>query len=188
MFTHTHTHVLSHLLTRALTHLRCVHTHNVLTHIYSTYPRTQMPVYTHAHQGRWDKLCPRVVKLTFHWYSVLSHTHAPRTCLYTHNALTHAHTYLCTHTHISRTHMHALIHTFTRVCIHMYSHTLNHVHIQSKHVELYFTVEEQQERRTKFEWENKISWFVFVTPFTPDGKQHGDVTRHCMRKTILTST
>ena len=29
---------------------------------------------------------------------------------------------------------------------------------------------------------------VFETPFTPDGKQHGDVTRQCMRKTILTST
>ena len=83
------------------------------------------------------------------------------------------------HTLTYHAHMHALIHTFTRVCIHMYSHTLDHAHIQSTHVELYFTVEEQQERRTKFEWENKISWFVFVTPFTPDSKQRGDVTRQC---------
>jgi len=53
---------------------------------------------------------------------------------------------------------------------------------------LYFTVEGLQESKTEFEWENKISWFVFETPFTPDGKQHGEVTRQCMRKTILTST
>jgi len=65
---------------------------------------------------------------------------------------------------------------------------MDHAHIQITHAELYFTPEELQERRTKFEWENKISQFVFETPFTPDGKQYGDVTWQCMRKTILTST
>jgi len=65
---------------------------------------------------------------------------------------------------------------------------MDHAHIQITHVEPYFTAEELQERRTKFERENKISRFVFETPFTPDGKQHGDVTRQCMRKTILTTS
>ena len=65
---------------------------------------------------------------------------------------------------------------------------LDHAHIQITYVEPYFTAEELQERRTKFERENKISRFVFETPFTPDGRAHGQVTRQCMRKTILTST
>ena len=65
---------------------------------------------------------------------------------------------------------------------------LDHAHIQITYVEPYFTPEELQERRTKFERENKISRFVFETPFTPDGRAHGQVIRQCMRKTILTST
>ena len=65
---------------------------------------------------------------------------------------------------------------------------MDHAHIQITHAEPYFTPEELQERRTKFERENKIGQFVFETPFTPDGKQHGDVTRQRVRKTILTST
>ena len=65
---------------------------------------------------------------------------------------------------------------------------LDHAHIQITYVEPYFTSEELQEQRTKFERENEISRFVFETPFTPDGKAHGQVTRQCMRKTILTST
>ena len=62
-----------------------------------------------------------------------------------------------------------------------------HAYIQITHVEPYFTPEELEERPTNFERENKISRFVFETPFTSDGKPHGDVTKQCMRKTILTS-
>ena len=63
----------------------------------------------------------------------------------------------------------------------------DHAYIQITHVEPYFTAEELERRLTKFERENQISTFVFETPFTQDGKAHGDVTKQCMRKTILTS-
>jgi len=89
------------------------------------------------------------------------------------------------------THSHVLSH-ITQSCtckqVTTSSVDMDHTHIHITHAEPYFTPEELQERRTKFERENKISQFVFETPFTPDGKQHGDITRQCMRKTILTST
>lgn len=62
-----------------------------------------------------------------------------------------------------------------------------HAYIQITYVEPYFTVKELEQRKTKFEKENQISRFVFEAPFTQDGKTHGDVTKQCMRKTILTS-
>ena len=80
----------------------------------------------------------------------------------------------------------SFLHTHTQV--NPTSLDLDHAHIQITHVEPYFTSEELQERRTKFERENKISRFVFETPFTLDGRAHGQVTQQCMRKTILTST
>ena len=64
---------------------------------------------------------------------------------------------------------------------------LEHAYIQITHVEPFFTAKELEERKTKFERENNISKFVFETPFTQDGKTHGDVTTQCMKKTILTS-
>ncbi len=64
---------------------------------------------------------------------------------------------------------------------------LDHAHIQITHVEPFFSAKELEERRTKFERGNRISRFVFETPYTKDGRTHGDVTKHCMRKTILTS-
>lgn len=70
----------------------------------------------------------------------------------------------------------------------MSSLTTDHAYIQITHVEPYFAVAELEERKTKFERENNISRFVFETPFTAaGGKAHGDVTKQCMRKTILTS-
>ena len=83
---------------------------------------------------------------------------------------------------------HPLIPSHTYSQVNPSSLELDHAHIQITYVEPYFTSEELQERRTKFERENKISRFVFETPFTPDGRAHGQVTRQCMRKTILTST
>ena len=62
-----------------------------------------------------------------------------------------------------------------------------HAYIQITHVEPYFTVEELERRKTMFERANNISRFFFETPFTKDGKSSGDVTKHCMLKTILTS-
>lgn len=62
-----------------------------------------------------------------------------------------------------------------------------HAYIQITHVVPYFTPEELERRKTSFERANNISRFVFETPFTRDGKASGDVTKHCMMKTILTS-
>jgi len=42
------------------------------------------------------------------------------------------------------------------------------------------------ERTTSFEKNNKISRFVFETPFTKSGKAHGSTADQYMRKTILT--
>ena len=65
---------------------------------------------------------------------------------------------------------------------------LEQAHIQITHVQPYFDEAELKERKTKFERENKISRFIFETPFMSDGgKGHGDVSKQCMRKTILTS-
>ena len=69
----------------------------------------------------------------------------------------------------------------------MTSLDLEHAHIQITHVQPYFSAKDLDERKTKFERENNISKFVFETPFTQEGKAHGDVTKQCMRKTILTS-
>ena len=64
---------------------------------------------------------------------------------------------------------------------------LDHAYIQITYVVPYFSTKELEERKCKFERENNISRFTFETPFTQDGKTHGNVTRQCMRKTILTS-
>ena len=70
----------------------------------------------------------------------------------------------------------------------MSSLDLEQAHIQITHVQPYFDEAELKERKTKFERENKISRFIFETPFMSDGgKGHGDVSKQCMRKTILTS-
>ena len=78
-------------------------------------------------------------------------------------------------------------HTYTHTQVNPSALDLDHAHIQITHVEPYFSSEQLQERQTKFEQQNKISRFVFETPFTQDGRTHGDVTKQCMRKTILTS-
>ncbi len=62
-----------------------------------------------------------------------------------------------------------------------------HAYIQITHVEPYLLPEDLERRKTKFERTNNISRFVFETPFTKEGKSRGDVTKQCMRKTVLTS-
>ncbi|CAI8031739.1 Dedicator of cytokinesis protein 11 [Geodia barretti] len=64
----------------------------------------------------------------------------------------------------------------------------NHANIQITHVEPYFTEDMLQDRTSRFERTNNLSRFVFEAPFTRGGKQQGDVTRQCMRKTVLTTS
>jgi hypothetical protein len=65
---------------------------------------------------------------------------------------------------------------------------MDHAHIQITHVEPYFTEETILDRPSQFERANKLSSFVFETPFTKDGRQQGDVSKQCMRKTVLTTS
>lgn len=59
-------------------------------------------------------------------------------------------------------------------------------YLQITHVVPYFNYQELVQRTTSFERNDKISRFVFETPFTKSGKVHGSTAEQCMRKTILT--
>ena len=59
--------------------------------------------------------------------------------------------------------------------------------IQITHVVPFFDEKELVQRQTKFEREDKISRFLFETPFNTAGKSHGPIANQWMRKTILTS-
>ena len=59
-------------------------------------------------------------------------------------------------------------------------------YLQITHVIPYFTSQELLERATSFERNDKISRFVFETPFTKSGKVHGSPAEQYMKKTILT--
>ncbi|KAJ8040484.1 Dedicator of cytokinesis protein 7 [Holothuria leucospilota] len=60
-------------------------------------------------------------------------------------------------------------------------------YIQITFVEPYFDFYETLHRHTAFELYNNIKRFVFATPFTKDGKAHGDIGAQYKRKTILTT-
>lgn len=59
-------------------------------------------------------------------------------------------------------------------------------YIQITYVEPYFLEYEQETRETYFEQNNDLRRFIFVTPFTPSGKAHGELANQYKRKTILT--
>ena len=60
-------------------------------------------------------------------------------------------------------------------------------YIQVTFVEPYFDDWELNDRKTEMERSFNISRFVFSTPFTLEGKAHGDTTTQYMRRTILTT-
>jgi len=55
------------------------------------------------------------------------------------------------------------------------------------HVTPYFDEKELLERQTDFERSNNIRRFMFETPFTKNGKSHGEIEEQCRRRTIITS-
>jgi hypothetical protein len=61
-------------------------------------------------------------------------------------------------------------------------------YIQVTHVTPYFDEKELLERQTDFERNNNIRRFMFETPFTKDGKSHGDIEAQWRRRTILTTS
>lgn len=59
------------------------------------------------------------------------------------------------------------------------------VYIQITYVEPYFDAWELEQKKTSFERNYNIKKFVFSTPFTLDGRAHGDLHEQHKRKTIL---
>ncbi|CAN8004691.1 unnamed protein product, partial [Ixodes hexagonus] len=59
-------------------------------------------------------------------------------------------------------------------------------YIQITYVEPYFDMYELRERLTYFDKNYNIKRFVYATPFTPDGRAHGDLHEQYKRKTIIT--
>ncbi|XP_047738300.1 dedicator of cytokinesis protein 7 isoform X2 [Hyalella azteca] len=60
-------------------------------------------------------------------------------------------------------------------------------YVQITYVEPHFDDYEFKNRRTSFERNYNINRFIFSTPFTPDGRAHGDLREQHKRKTILTT-
>ncbi|XP_064113451.1 dedicator of cytokinesis protein 6-like [Macrobrachium nipponense] len=60
-------------------------------------------------------------------------------------------------------------------------------YIQITYVEPHFDEYEYRDRVTSFEKNYNIKRFIFSTPFTPDGRAHGDLNEQYKRKTILTT-
>ncbi|XP_022240544.1 dedicator of cytokinesis protein 7-like isoform X2 [Limulus polyphemus] len=60
-------------------------------------------------------------------------------------------------------------------------------YIQITYVEPYFEMYEERNRVTYFEKNYNINCFVYATPFTPDGRAHGDLHEQFKRRTILTT-
>merc|ERR1719187_889032 len=61
-------------------------------------------------------------------------------------------------------------------------------YIQITYVEPYFDNYELRDRVTAYERNHNISRFIFSTPFTPEGRPHGDLQDQFKRKTILTTS
>ncbi|VDM71098.1 unnamed protein product [Strongylus vulgaris] len=60
-------------------------------------------------------------------------------------------------------------------------------YLQITYVEPYFDKWERRRRLTHFERSHKIKRFVYATPFTRDGKAHGDLKDQYKRRTILST-
>uniref|UniRef100_A0A224YKV3 Dedicator of cytokinesis protein 7 n=1 Tax=Rhipicephalus zambeziensis TaxID=60191 RepID=A0A224YKV3_9ACAR len=60
-------------------------------------------------------------------------------------------------------------------------------YIQITYVEPYFDMYELRERVTYFDKNYNIRRFVYATPFTADGRAHGDLHEQFKRKTIVTT-
>ncbi|XP_048483220.1 dedicator of cytokinesis protein 7 [Plutella xylostella] len=60
-------------------------------------------------------------------------------------------------------------------------------YIQITYVEPYFEPYELRKRVTTYERNHNIKRFMYCTPFTADGRAHGDIAEQCKRKTVLTT-
>lgn len=60
--------------------------------------------------------------------------------------------------------------------------------VQITYVEPYFDTYEMKDRITYFDKNYNLRRFVYCTPFTLDGRAHGDLHEQYKRKTILTTS
>lgn len=60
--------------------------------------------------------------------------------------------------------------------------------LQITYVEPYFDTYELKERITYFDKNYNLRTFMYCTPFTLDGRAHGDLHEQYKRKTILTTS
>ncbi|XP_078656495.1 dedicator of cytokinesis protein 7-like isoform X6 [Branchiostoma floridae x Branchiostoma belcheri] len=63
----------------------------------------------------------------------------------------------------------------------------NKAYIQLTYVEPYFDLYEMKDRISYFDKNYNLRRFMFATPFTKDGRAHGELTEQFKRKTILTT-
>ncbi|XP_065573211.1 dedicator of cytokinesis protein 6-like isoform X2 [Artemia franciscana] len=61
-------------------------------------------------------------------------------------------------------------------------------YLQITYVEPYFEIHELRHRVTVFEKNCGLKRFMYATPFTPDGRPHGELHEQYKRKTILTTS
>lgn len=61
-------------------------------------------------------------------------------------------------------------------------------YIQITYVEPYFDTYEMKDRITYFDKNYNLRRFMYCTPFTLDGRAHGDLHEQFKRKTILTTS
>ncbi|CAI4226264.1 unnamed protein product [Auanema sp. JU1783] len=67
------------------------------------------------------------------------------------------------------------------------AHQPNNAYLQITYVEPYFDKWERRRRPTHFERSHNINRFSYATPFTRDGRAHGDLKDQCKRRTVLTA-
>lgn len=60
-------------------------------------------------------------------------------------------------------------------------------YLQITYVEPYLENWERRRRPTHFERNHKLYRFVYATPFTKDGRAHGDLKDQYKRRTVLTT-
>ncbi|CAJ0919907.1 unnamed protein product, partial [Mesorhabditis belari] len=67
------------------------------------------------------------------------------------------------------------------------AHSSSKAYLQITYVEPYFEKWEKRRRPTHYERSHNVKRFIFATPFTRDGKAHGDLKDQYKRRTILTT-
>lgn len=71
--------------------------------------------------------------------------------------------------------------------VNRHSLDLNKAYLQVTYVEPFLEKWEKRRRPTLFERSQRLNRFVYATPFTKEGRAHGDLQEQYKRRTILTT-